>query len=175
DYLIFCFKTLESHLNNQPLPTLDDHTSFPVFVTWKRKGLLRGCIGTFQSKPLSQQLPYFAIAAATDTRFKPVSKQELVDLECSLSLLTDFEPCGLFDWAVGVHGITIQFQLDRRYSATYLPSVALEQGWNQRQTIDSLLQKAGFQGRLEDIQEIQATRYQSTKDSMSFQDYQRSL
>ena len=31
-----------------------------------------------------------------------------------------------------------------KLSATYLPKVAVDQGWDKIQTIDSLLQKAGY-------------------------------
>jgi hypothetical protein len=38
----------------------------------------------------------------------------------------------------------------RRFHGTYLPHVAPEQGWNVRQTIDSLIRKAGFDGPIDD-------------------------
>jgi AMMECR1 domain-containing protein len=48
-----------------------------------------------------------------------------------VSLLVDFEEADHhFDWEVGVHGIQIIFSVESRsYSATYLPEVALEQGF----------------------------------------------
>lgn len=45
------------------------------------------------------------------------------------------------------HGVIIEFEInDRKYSATYLPDVALEQGWDQLQAITSLIKKAGYNG-----------------------------
>jgi AMMECR1 domain-containing protein len=45
------------------------------------------------------------------------------------------------------HGVIIEFVADgRNYSATYLPDVALEQGWDQREAINSLIKKSGYNG-----------------------------
>jgi AMMECR1 domain-containing protein len=102
------------------------------------------------------------------------------------------------DWQVGVHGIRIEFHNERgsKRTATYLPEVAPEQGmffehckkaikinstiivylhigWNQTQTIDSLLRKGGFKGNITpDLRSsIKLTRYQSEKVSASYADY----
>jgi AMME syndrome candidate gene 1 protein len=46
------------------------------------------------------------------------------------------------------HGVIIEFDLDgRTYSATYLPDVAMEQGWDQGEAINSLIKKSGYNGR----------------------------
>ena len=60
-----------------------------------------------------------------------------------------------------------------KYTATYLPEIALEQGWNQKQTIDSLISKAGFNGRITPVllSSVKLTRYQSCKASLSYQAY----
>jgi AMMECR1 domain-containing protein len=55
-----------------PSTLLDIKT--PLFVTWKIKGHLRGCIGTFSPDFHSTLLPQYAIIAATkDHRFKPMT------------------------------------------------------------------------------------------------------
>jgi AMME syndrome candidate gene 1 protein len=46
------------------------------------------------------------------------------------------------------HGVIIEFEIGgRNYSATYLPDVAMEQGWDQLQAITSLIKKAGYNGQ----------------------------
>jgi len=109
--------------------------SSPLFVTWKiRSGShwdLRGCIGTFSPLPLKKGLEDYACTSAFDDhRFDPISKAEVKHLQCTVSLLTDFEEAKDWkDWEVGKHGITIKFKANgRSFSATYLPSVAEEQG-----------------------------------------------
>jgi hypothetical protein len=47
---------------------------------------------------------------------------------------------------VGVHGLIIEFQdpvTRSRRSATFLPEVAADQGWDQQQTLAALVKKAG--------------------------------
>jgi AMMECR1 domain-containing protein len=56
----YCFDYLLAALNKKQLPkwpsTLTDASS-PLFVTWKIKGNLRGCIGTFSADLHSTLLP----------------------------------------------------------------------------------------------------------------------
>lgn len=115
-------------------------------------------------------------SAFRDSRFNPISKDELPRLHVSVSILCHFEDGEDFlDWEIGVHGIRIEFTTDRgsRRTATYLPEVAPEQGWDHLQTIDSLLRKGGFKGAItnETRNSIRLTRYQSEKMSVSYQEY----
>ncbi|ETI27340.1 hypothetical protein G647_09530 [Cladophialophora carrionii CBS 160.54] len=128
--------------------------SFPLFVTWNthsRSGhkSLRGCIGTFEALPLASGLATYALTSAfDDTRFSPIPAALLPALSCSLTLLADFEPCkDAMDWTLGVHGLRISFNYrNRRHGATYLPDVAVEQGWTKEETVESLMKKAGWDG-----------------------------
>lgn len=66
-----------------------------------------------------------------------------------VTLLTNFSTPtrDALDWTLGTHGIRISFNIQsRRYGATYLPSVAEEQGWTKEETIVSLMRKAGWNG-----------------------------
>ncbi len=66
-----------------------------VFVSLKKKGDLRGCIGTFlpTAENVAQETIKNAIAAATqDPRFPPVEPKELKDLEISVDVLSEPEP-----------------------------------------------------------------------------------
>lgn len=178
----YCFDVLERHLNNAPAPKKPSFPNdpYPLFVTWRigSEERLRGCIGTFEGINLHQGLREYAITSATkDTRFSPISKNELKDLQVSVSLLTNFESAsGYLDWTIGLHGIRIEFLSDNgsRRSATYLPEVASEAGWNKVETIDSLLRKGGFRGSITEAvrESISLTRYQSEKLTVNYEDYQ---
>lgn len=51
--------------------------------------------------------------------------------------------------------------------------VATEQGWDQIQTIDSLLRKGGYRGQItqDTRRSIKLTRYTSTECQMSYNEY----
>lgn len=161
-------------------------TASPLFVTWNtlpppsRSGTsspsLRGCIGTFDSQPLSIGLSDYALTSALhDTRFSPISARELPSLQAVVTLLTDFEPVeDVMDWHVGRHGLRIAFtHHGRRYGATYLPDVAEEQGWTKEETIVSLMRKAGWMGRRDRWREVdlKVVRYQGKKCKASFAEF----
>jgi len=164
---------------------------------------LRGCIGSFEALPLHEGLAEYAlISAFRDSRFKKIEERELDSLECGISLLTDFEDASSYlDWTVGVHGIYITFSnpsllptsssssgapsplsssayLPRitsrqTFSATYLPDVVPEQGWDKIEAVDSAIHKAGWSGVItEDIRRsVKLRRYQSRKYSVGWDEY----
>ncbi|XP_075957651.1 nuclear protein AMMECR1 isoform X2 [Anarhichas minor] len=114
--------------------------------------------------------------ALKDSRFPPMTRDELARLFCSVSLLTNFEDVGDYlDWEVGVHGIRIEFFNEKgsKRTATYLPEVAKEQGWDHIQTIDSLLRKGGYKAPItNDFRKtIKLTRYRSEKMTMGYAEY----
>ncbi len=66
-----------------------------VFVSIKKRGQLRGCIGTFEpvEENVAEETIANAISSATrDPRFPPVAPGELKDLEYSVDVLTPPEP-----------------------------------------------------------------------------------
>ncbi|KAM5164277.1 AMMECR1-like protein isoform 2-T2 [Mantella aurantiaca] len=180
----YCFDVLYCHLHGFPQPRLPRFTNdpYPLFVTWKagRDKRLRGCIGTFSAMNLHSGLREYTLTSALkDSRFPPLTREELPKLSCSVSLLTNFEDVGDFlDWEVGVHGIRIEFLSEKgvKRTATYLPEVAKEQDWDQIQTIDSLLRKGGFKAPItnEFRKSIKLTRYRSEKVTISYTEYMAS-
>ncbi len=65
-----------------------------AFVSIKKKGELRGCIGTIQAtRPnLAEEIISNAISAASrDHRFPPISQEELAELEISVDILEEPE------------------------------------------------------------------------------------
>jgi hypothetical protein len=62
-----------------------------IFICFKKKGELRGCIGTFMPvyENVAQEIINNTIAAATqDHRFLPVNKSELKDLKVTIDILS---------------------------------------------------------------------------------------
>jgi AmmeMemoRadiSam system protein A len=86
--------------HGRPLPVDPDALSPELaavrgaFVTLTRRGRLRGCVGrTRPCRPLAEDLADLAYGAAfRDSRFLPVTAEELDELEIHLSLLTVPEP-----------------------------------------------------------------------------------
>ncbi|GJR59441.1 AMMECR1 family protein [Tanacetum coccineum] len=155
----------------------------PLFVTWKKavngeEPRLRGCIGTLEAHDITNGFKDYALTSALrDRRFPPIQAKELPFLQCTVSLLTNYETAANYlDWEVGKHGIIIEFtdpNNNRSRSATYLPDVAAQEGWTVMEAIDSLIRKAGYNGTITESvrKSIQLTRYQSTLFTMHYGDY----
>ena len=114
---------------------------------------------------------YALISSLDDDRFDPVTLDELPNLNVGISLLTNFTPIkNPLDWEVGRHGIEINFKAKgRRYSSTFLPEVAAEENWDQRTTLEYLVDKAGFNEGFDKVaKEISARTYESIKFKMTY-------
>lgn len=185
EMVVFCFDTLIAHYNHDdqiPPPAFDDG-EHPLFVTWKKvinggEPRLRGCIGTLEARALINGIKDYTLTSALkDRRFSPIQPKELPTLECTVSVLTNYETANNYlDWEVGKHGIIIEFpdpDYNGRRSATYLPEVAAHEGWTKLEAIDSLMRKAGFDGIITDSlrKRIRLTRYQSTVYTMHYSEY----
>lgn len=116
-----------------------------AFVSLYIKGTLRGCIGTFsEHEPLYTTVQNMALSAATtDSRFSPVTKEELVDLKIEISVLSPkIQISGPEEIILGKHGIYIQQGMNR---GTLLPQVAINQNWNVEQFLGNCAKyKAGI-------------------------------
>lgn len=161
---------------------------------------LRGCIGNFDPLPLHDGLAEYALVSAfRDSRFRRIERSELESLECGISLLTDFEDADSYlDWTIGVHGIYITFPhpsllttasatpspmssypylprlgSKQSFSATYLPDVIPEQGWDKIEAVDSAIHKAGWNGPItEDLRRsVKLRRYQSRLHTVGWDEY----
>lgn len=58
-------------------------------------------------------------------------------------------------------------------NATYLPDVALEQGWTKREAVESAIRKAGWNGEIsgELLKSVRVTRYQSRKGELGYEEW----
>ena len=131
-----------TELGVSPTPRLEADSG--VFVTLKKGGRLRGCIGNIPpTRPLFQAVLDNAVNAAThDRRFPPVTAEELDAIEIEVSVLTPPTPvAGPWDVILGRHGVWIE---KTGRSAVFLPQVAPEQGWTLPQTLGRLSIKAGL-------------------------------
>ena len=78
-----------------------------------------------------QDISLWLRSAMKDSRFNPVTRDELPKLHVSVSILCHFvDAADFLDWEIGVHGIRIEFYNERgsKKTATYLPEVPREQG-----------------------------------------------
>ena len=115
-----------------------------AFVTLKKNGLLRGCIGYIEPVyPLYQTVIQTAIAAACqDPRFPPLSSEELDNLEIEISVLTPLKKIDSPKLVeVGKHGLVLS-QWGRR--GVLLPQVAVENHWSRETFLDEACLKAGL-------------------------------
>ncbi|KAL3826934.1 hypothetical protein ACHAXA_006014 [Cyclostephanos tholiformis] len=149
---------------------------------------LRGCIGTLFPKStldvsLSEYLQYLRVC---------------------VSLLIGYKECATcHDWIVGVHGIIIEFVVSdavattggtmygttgkgvqggwtggstcTTYTATYLPEVAIEWGWDREEAVISLVRKSGYRGAVTSnlLSSIRCTRYRTSACHASYREYCR--
>ncbi|MGB9711704.1 MAG: AmmeMemoRadiSam system protein A [Dissulfurimicrobium sp.] len=142
-------KTIDAKLKDAPLsipivrePRLQRHSG--VFVTLHKHGNLRGCIGTFVSnKPLYEQVMDMAISSAFhDPRFRPLTSQELKEIDIEISVLSPLRLISsINEIEIGTHGIYI---ISGPYSGVLLPQVATEYGWDRLTFLDQTCLKAGL-------------------------------
>ncbi len=80
------------------------------FVSLKKHGELRGCIGTLEpAEPdLAAEIPRNAYSAAfQDPRFPPVREDELDAIACSVDVLSESEPCSLDELDPQLYGVIV--------------------------------------------------------------------
>lgn len=95
-------------------------------------------------------------------------------LNVGLSLLVNFRDIDdPLAWQVGRHGVEIEFTVrGRRYSSTFLPEVAAEEGWDQQTTLEYLVDKAGYHRGLDSVMDkIKARTYESLKYKLTYAQY----
>ena len=133
-----------------PAPRPADLENLPeasgAFVTLKRDGQLRGCIGTLECRrPLAEEVARVAVSAAQeDPRFDPLRPAELDDLDVEVSVLGPLEAIDPGDPAafeIGRHGLVVE---QGRRRGLLLPQVATEWGWDREQFLSHTCTKAGL-------------------------------
>lgn len=115
-----------------------------VFVTLRKAGELRGCIGyTAPSEPLFQSvIDATEQAAFRDPRFPMVSREELPELRLEISVLNALRPVlDVRKIRPGIHGLLVK---KGRREGLLLPQVALENGWDATKFLEQTCLKAGL-------------------------------
>lgn len=142
-------ESIVARLKGQSLPKYDIPSpalkeTRGAFVTLKKNGRLRGCIGHIVGRlPIADTVREMAQAAAfEDPRFPPVTPSELDDLEIEISAMTPLKEIGSIDEIqVGPHGLYIT---NGRRSGLLLPQVAAEYGWDRQTFLEQTCRKAGL-------------------------------
>jgi len=140
-------KTIEAASQGHPLPSVPDGEIFRekggVFVTLKKNGMLRGCIGHFRGiGSIGETVIGMASSAAVnDPRFRAVQCDEVDDVSISISLLSPMTVTSAKDVEPGRHGVYVR---SGRYSGTLLPQVASEEGWDRETLLSHTCMKAGL-------------------------------
>jgi AmmeMemoRadiSam system protein B/AmmeMemoRadiSam system protein A len=129
-------QTIEEYIIHDRIPGIDEKSITPklrqplgAFVTLKKDGQMRGCIGRFEaSAPLFEVVQQLAISSSTqDSRFPPVTEEEISGLVIEISVLTPMRRINSIDeFQLGKHGIYMKKGFS---SGTFLPQVADETGW----------------------------------------------
>jgi uncharacterized protein len=120
-----------------------------VFVTLKRQGALRGCIGLpYPIRPLGEAVVEAAVSAALkDPRFPPVSPREIDGLDIEVTVLT---PPKLLECppeqrpdciVIGRHGLIVS---GMGTGGLLLPQVPVEYNWSAGEFLDQTCVKAGL-------------------------------
>ena len=115
-----------------------------AFVSLKKRGKLRGCIGFIEPrKSLAKTVEEMAAAAAfQDPRFPPLRKEELQDLKVEVSVRTPLHRVSdVGEIEIGTHGLYV-----RRggRAGLLLPQVATEWRWDRDTFLRETCRKAGL-------------------------------
>ncbi|OHB77387.1 MAG: hypothetical protein A2Z34_11665 [Planctomycetes bacterium RBG_16_59_8] len=141
-------QSISHHLNRRALPEPDVAGILKerrgAFVTLKKHGDLRGCIGIIDARlPLWETVAEMAVSAAVhDTRFPPVTANELPALSIEISVLSPFRRVAdIAEIVVGRDGLMIRRGMR---SGLLLPQVATEYGWDREEFLRHTSLKAGL-------------------------------
>jgi AmmeMemoRadiSam system protein A len=115
-----------------------------AFVTIKKGGRLRGCIGRLSdTAPLFVTVSRMALAAAfNDPRFPAVTDTELGGLSYEVSIMGPIQKCpDPQQISVGTHGLIMKQGFRQ---GLLLPQVPVEQKWNREEFLAQTCVKAGL-------------------------------
>ena len=142
-------KAITAKINHREMPEVkidSDNLKLKrgAFVTLKKQGHLRGCIGYIRAfKPLWETVQEMAVAAAfNDPRFPSLKPEEVQHLTFEISVLSPFKRVkDIKEIEVGKHGLYIVHGYN---SGLLLPQVAIEYGWDRENFLKETCYKAGL-------------------------------
>lgn len=147
--LAFAREVILRYLTTETVPLARDFSprmavSQGAFVTLRKNGELRGCIGHIPpDMELGRTVGAMALQSAfNDSRFSPVRLNEVKNLEIEISVLTPMKTIASpNEIVVGRDGVLIS---KPGASAVFLPQVAPENNWNRTEMLENLCRKAGL-------------------------------
>jgi AmmeMemoRadiSam system protein A len=138
-----------------------------AFVTLRRAGRLRGCIGyTNNREPLAAAVRDNAINAAShDPRFEPVLPEEVPEIHIEVSALTPGDTpetpfkrvYRIEEIVIGRDGLFIE-RPDSR-GGILLPQVAIENHMDRDQFLTAVCRKAGYPDRVWELPDTRLYRF----------------
>jgi AmmeMemoRadiSam system protein A len=141
-------QALVDHLSRGELPAMPEpeetlRQPCGAFVTLHKGRRLRGCIGIIEAQqPLYLTVRQCAVwAAVRDTRFSPVSREEVTELRLEISVLSPLADIAPENVEVGRHGLVVSHGAWR---GLLLPQVAVEWNWNRERFLEETCRKAGL-------------------------------
>ena len=143
-------RALEEFLTAGRIPPHDtdssallEHRGAFVSLHQRDSRALRGCLGEFlPRRPLIESVTHMAVAAATrDPRFRPVTAQELPEVQIEISALTPLHPIRPQEIQLGVHGLMI---VKGEKRGLLLPQVPPARGWDREDFLTNLCLKTGL-------------------------------
>jgi AmmeMemoRadiSam system protein A len=149
------YSSIENFLEHDEKISIDENTlesdfkeKRATFITLKKNGALRGCIGMLQAvKPLYQDIIDNALSAAFhDSRFMPLSKEEFKNLDVEISVLSPMKKLDYKDADDLLEKLDKKFGLlikKGHHSATFLPQV-WEELIKKEDFLSHLCMKAGM-------------------------------
>jgi len=156
---------VETYVKTNKIPEVevkDERLKQPgaAFVTLKKFGELRGCIGHIvPQEPLYLCVRDVACSAAKhDYRFPPIKPEELKDLEYEISVLSPMTPVKDINIIkVGRDGLLMKMG---PYQGLLLPQVPVEQGWDRDTFLNHTCMKAGMSPDCWHNSDVQILRFQ---------------
>ncbi|MDQ1265496.1 MAG: hypothetical protein QG635_647 [Bacteroidota bacterium] len=134
---------------------------YPTFVTIKKHGDLRGCMGhTFASQPLLWEVEETGrLASESDSRFSPIKESELPELEIEVTILSRYKRVlDINEIEIGADGVYLRVGYN---TGLFLPQVATENNWDRKTYLEYLGLKAGLDRNAYKNSNAQLYKYQA--------------
>lgn len=139
--VILAVQSFESLIVQSPEGILAERAG--AFVTLRRSGRLRGCVGQIDpSDALANVVAHCAVSAAlADPRFEPVKPADLPTIEIEISVLSAPKPIHPEEIECGTHGLVV---VSGNKRSVLLPQVALEYRWSAERFLTETCLKGGM-------------------------------
>lgn len=142
-------KTIKQFLTNKEVSLErnsdpDLNRKHGVFVTLLEHGKLRGCVGHLKDdQPVYEVTALMALQAAiNDNRFKPVTLDELPEIEIEISILSPFKRISdEKQIKLGRNGVLLK---KGDVKGVFLPQVPIKMNWDRKQLLSQLCKKVGL-------------------------------